>query len=315
MDKVAVVISLAAGKGRSTEWAEGLAEVFRAAGVEAQISASKDADAVAKAVQGALADGARTVVAGGGDGTVNQVASALAGSDIVLGVLPLGTLNHFAKDLGLPLDVDAAIKVIADGHVIEVDTGEVDGKMFLNNSSLGLYPEIVAEREKISHRLGKSKWLALVWASVTAFRRFPFMTVTLETDGKKLVRRSAFVFIGNNAYVMEGFDIGARKRLDSGLLSVCVSGRTGRLGLLRLAISALFGRLHHASNIDLLSTRDLLIETPHAQLPVSSDGEVNPMRAPLRYRSRPRNLRVLAPRGGPKSTPMSAGSATGTREG
>ena len=144
------------------------------------------------------------IVAGGGDGTVSTVAAALVDTDICLGVLPLGTLNHFAKDLGLPLDLEAAVRCIATGVTSRVDVGEVNGRVFVNNSSLGLYPDIVRDREQQQKRFGRGKWHALLRASIAALRRYPFLQVSLAVEGRERAYRTPFVFIGNNAYRMEG---------------------------------------------------------------------------------------------------------------
>jgi len=243
----------------------------------------------------ALARGVDAVVAGGGDGTINAVASVLAGSGVALGVLPLGTLNHFAKDLNIPLDLDQAIATIARGTTAQVDVGDVNGRIFVNNSSLGLYPHIVRARDQQQRRLGRGKWTAFGWALVAALRRFPFLGVRLTINGVEHARRTPFVFIGNNDYQMQGFHIGARERLDGGALSLYVAQRPTRLGLLRLAWHALRGHLAQARDFDVMSGAEFTIETRHHRLHVATDGEVNIMQPPLRYRSRPAALTVLVP--------------------
>lgn len=255
-------------------------------------SGKQISDASAKA----LADGADVVVAGGGDGTINAVAAVLAGSGKPFGVLPLGTLNHFAKDLGIPLGLDAAVANIATGVRKNVDVGEVNGHVFLNNSSLGLYPDMVRDREKQQHRLGRTKWLAACWATLGALRRYPFLNLRLTLDdGKEQARRTPFVFIGNNEYTMHGFSAGAREALDRGKLSVYVAQRPGRLGLLRLGWRALCGRLAQEKDFDVLSAQILVIETRHTRIPVATDGEVTVMATPLHYRIRPGALCVIVP--------------------
>jgi diacylglycerol kinase family enzyme len=250
-------------------------------------------------VRAALARGATLVVGGGGDGTLNPVAAALLadarGAKSRFGVLPLGTLNHFAKDLGIPLELEDAVAVLAQGRVAEVDVAEVNGRPFLNNSSLGLYPDIVRERERQQARLGRGKWPAFAWACVAALRRYSFHTVRLCVDGREIVRRTPFVFVGNNDYDFSGMDIGARHRLDGGELSVWVAHRTGRLGLLWFALAALFGQLHRVHGLDHLRTDELVIESRSPRLRGGTDGEVQELETPLRYRSRPRSLRVLVP--------------------
>jgi diacylglycerol kinase family enzyme len=249
-------------------------------------------------VRDALARGARIVVGGGGDGTLSRVASALrdaGAAQVALGVLPLGTLNHFAKDLGIPLELDAACAVVARGRAIAVDMAEVNGRAFLNNSSIGLYPDIVHERERQQARLGRGKWTAFAWAALAALRRHSLHTVSLRANGGEVARRTPFVFVGNNDYDMEGRDIGARACLDRGELCVWVAHRTSRLGLLWFALAALLGQLHRVHGLDHLRTSELRIASAHARLRVATDGEVEEMAMPLHYRTLPRALRVLVP--------------------
>ena len=234
-------------------------------------------------------------MAGGGDGTLSAIASQLAGTGIALGVLPLGTFNHFAKDLNIPLNLDEAVRVIAAGHSTAVDVGEVNGRIFLNNSGLGLYPDIVRHRDRQQRTLGRSKWHAMAWAAWSLLRRYPFVQVRLVIDGEARCWRTPFVFVGNNEYTMEGLRIGGRERLDAGRLCLYIAHRPGRLGLLRLALHALFGRLRQASDFDALSATELVIETRRKRLYVATDGEVWPMTTPLRYRVRPGALRVIVP--------------------
>jgi len=242
----------------------------------------------------AVAEHAEVVVAAGGDGTVSTVASVLAGTQITLGVLPAGTLNHFAKDLHIPLDLNGALQTIRKGRIVEIDVSEVNGRVFINNSSLGLYPIIVRERE-YRQRMGHGKWPAFAWAALLAFRRYPFLSLRLEVDGTELLRSTPFVFVGNNIYHIEGLDIGSRSSLTGGQMCVYVLRRTGRLGLLLLSFSALVGRLHNARNFDSLCAREVWIETRRRRVAVATDGEVHLMRSPLHYRVRPRDLRVLVP--------------------
>jgi diacylglycerol kinase family enzyme len=209
--------------------------------------------------------------------------------------LPLGTLNHFAKDLCIPLALDQAIANLAHGKALKIDVGEVNQRIFLNNSSLGLYPDMVRDREKQQRRLGRGKWLACGWATLAALRRYSFLSVRLCVDGEQHARRAPFVFIGNNEYVMQGFDIGERRRLDGGALSLYVAQRPGRLGLLRLALRAVFGRLAQARDFDMLLATDIEIATRHKRLRVATDGEVTIMATPLRYRIRTGALTVIVP--------------------
>jgi diacylglycerol kinase family enzyme len=212
-------------------------------------------------------------------------------------VLPLGTLNHFAKDLRIPLTLEEAARNVCEGREVSVDVSEVNGQVFINNSSLGLYPRIVRRREKLQERSGSGKWSAFVRAALAMLRRYPFLDVRLSADGQEIVRKTPFVFVGNNEYQTESVQMGGRERLDAGHMSLYVAHRTGRLGLLRLALSALFGRLRQAKDFDSHSAQEIWVETRrHKRLPVATDGEVTVMTTPLHYRIRPGALRVIVPR-------------------
>ena len=292
---IAVILNISAGADDKKAVADNLTAIFRSGGLDAHVTLTSSGAEIIEAARHAARQKARVVVAGGGDGTINTVASILVGSNIALGVLPLGTLNHFAKDLNIPLELEAATHNIIAGHAIQIDVGEVNGRIFLNNSSLGLYPTMVIHREKQQERLGRRKWPAFVWATLTMLRRYPFMNVRLSTNDQELIRRTPFVFIGNNEYLMDGFNIGVRGCLDAGQLSLYVPHRTGRLGLLRLALRALFGRLREAKDFDALCTKSISIETHRKRLHVAIDGEVTLMDTPLHYRVRPGALRVIVP--------------------
>lgn len=224
---------------------------------------------------------------------MSAVASALVGTPIPLAVLPLGTLNHFARDLGIPQDPLAAVRIALGGKTRAVDVGEVNGRIFVNNASIGLYPAIVRRREKQQRRLGRGKWHAMFWAIHTVLRGHPFLDLTLSLDGVEQRRRTPLVFVGNNTYQMEGFMIGLRERLDDGTLSVYVSHRRGRVGLLLLALRALFGRLMQAHDFDAASVSEIRIESRHTRLLVATDGEVDAFDLPLVFRVRPHALQVL----------------------
>lgn len=270
---------------------QALAESFRARGLDPAIRAVGAGEDITSLARQAVLDGEETVVAAGGDGTIGAVASALAGTGATLGVLPLGTLNHFAQDLGIPLELEAAVDTLSKGRVVTIDAAEVNGRLFINNSSLGLYPAIVFDRERRRGR-GWNKWLAMVWASLSVFHRFPALNLDLEAGGHGARLTTPFVFIGNNEYQLEGFNLGQRRSLDSGYLWVFVAPhRSSRWGLVRLTLQALFKR----ASMPAFATRELWIETARPRVRAALDGEVMLLDAPLHYRSRPRALRVRVP--------------------
>ena len=293
--KIVVVLNASAGSvtGASDTIAR-VREAFERSHLEPEIVAIGPESFLAAARRAAASD-ADVVVIGGGDGTLNSGAAELVGGPKTLGILPLGTLNHFAKDLGLPMGLDEAVATIARGHVTEVDVGEVNGRIFLNNSSIGLYPSAVAEREELRRGRRRGKWLAMLNASADVFRRFPLLDATLEIEGRTVALTTPFIFVGNNRYEMSLFSLGTRSSLHGGELSLYLTRNTGRSGLLRLALRALLGSLEQDRDFRSFALSTLEIRTRRRSVGVSLDGEVVRMSSPIRYRLRPRALRVLAP--------------------
>lgn len=236
------------------------------------------------------------VIAAGGDGTVSTIAAALAGTETPLGILPLGTLNHFARDLGLPFDLAAAVRASALGQSRAVDVARVNGRVFVNNASIGLYADVVRRREVRRERLRSNKWPATFFAVLRVFRRFPTLRVSLEVQGGTVLRTSPFVFVGNNQYEMHLLAIGRRSRLDAGQLTLYVANRTGRLGIVRLALRGLLGRLEQARDFDYRRVQAVRVESGKSRLLMALDGELVRMAPPLHFEIWPKALTVLAPK-------------------
>jgi diacylglycerol kinase family enzyme len=291
----ASIIINASARQAGEEQARRVAELFDSYGVKAEIVLARTGAEITTAARRAVRGKSNVVVAGGGDGTINAVASELIGTDKALGVLPLGTLNHFAKDLNIPQDLEASAKTVLEGKIVQVDVGEVNGRYFLNNSSLGIYPRLVAARER-QQKQGRGKWLAFLTAAVGMIHRYPVLFVRLTTGTTELVRRTSIVFVGNNEYELEGLGMGARRCLDKGQLHVYVMHDTGIWGLARLFFSAIFRKLDQVKEFDAWCTRELWVEARRRRLRVALDGEVTIMQLPLHYRSKPGALRVIVPR-------------------
>jgi diacylglycerol kinase family enzyme len=231
---------------------------------------------------------------GGGDGTVGLAAAAIAGTDIALGVLPLGTLNHFAKDLGVPADWRAAVPAFRRLQVREVDLGEVNGRVFINNCSLGLYAEAVRRRDALRRQAGMGKWRAMVLASCSAFRRLRRMRLRLETENGAAQLSTPLVVISNNRYTGCVLDKCIRARLDEGQLWLHTTRTHQHFALLQLVLQSLRRRLDEVDRLMTQPLRHATITTEH-EVPVAIDGEAVPLRPPLRFGIRPRGLRVFAP--------------------
>jgi len=249
--------------------------------------------AAARAVKSARAGEIDAIIAGGGDGTIRSVAGAVAGSNIALGVLPLGTLNHFAKDLKIPLRLDEAVAVIARGMYRSIDVGDVNGEVFINNSSIGIYPYLVLDRDRRRERHGMSKWTALALAAWRQLRNLPLRRLRVHTENWRAECRTPCVFIGNNAYELKGASFGSRGSLDRAELCLLVARRQGPFGLLWLGLRCLAG-LVDQQDLRTFTVRSVDVSSRRKHLLVAFDGEVRSMRTPLHYRIRPGALRVLA---------------------
>jgi diacylglycerol kinase family enzyme len=297
--RIAVVLNDSSGSGDCAAKAKQLLEIFSAAGREAWITVVSGGGEIRAAVERAVEQGCEVLVAGGGDGTINTAASVLVRHGIPLGVLPLGTRNHFAKDLKIPLGLEDAAKVVLDGGMCQVDVGEVNGRIFLNNSSLGVYPAIVRLRERYQAS-GVGRWIAALWASLAVLRRNPFMAVRIMVDDEAIVRRTPFVFVGNNEYRMVGLQAGSRDSLVNKHLAVYLLNAERRVGLMRLAWQIVIKGGEQVKELDLLTVPTATIETRRRHLQVALDGEVVALESPLEYRIMPAALRVHVP------TPTSA---------
>jgi len=293
--EIPVILSNGSGENPSRRKAAELEAAFREAGLKPKTLAFGPGEDLRALALRALRGRPEILVAAGGDGTVGGVADVVRGGEVPLGVLPVGTLNHFAKDLGIPLDMAQAARVIAAGRRIRVDVGEVNGRAFVNNASLGLYADIVRKRMRQQRRLRRSKRTAMLWATLQALGRSRLLDLSLELEGRVQQFHAPFVFVGNNDYVMEGFNVGTRARLDAGMLDVYTTRRTSAAGLLGLALRALFGRLRQADDFMTWRVPRLRVDSRRRRLVVATDGELSVLDTPLEFRVLPCALEVIAP--------------------
>ena len=291
--EVTCILNVAAGPGHDALMVRKIEQLFAALGTSARVLTATGGGDIRDLARHAAALGG-PIVAAGGDGTINAVAATLVGTGTVLGILPLGTFNHFAKDLGIPLDLSGAVRTVLAGGVRAVDVGEVNGQVFLNNSSLGFYPRMVRLRVT-EQRRGHARFVSLALAALTCLRHPSSLLIRLRVDGVEVrVRRTALLFVGNNRYAIAGSRIGGRVRIDSGRLWLCATPDVSCRRLAGLMMRALAGRLHPA-DLEAEDAREILVETRRRKLNVAWDGEVTSMTTPLRYTIHPGALRVLVP--------------------
>lgn len=281
---------------RDPALADKVGGAFARAGVEAKVEALDPDRLEAHAEDAIEAGGIDALVIGGGDGTVGSAAARLIGTDLPLGILPFGTLNHFSRDAGIPADLDGAVAVIATGNAKPVDVAEVNGHVFVNNSSVGLYPLMVKDREMQQARFGRGKWPAMARAAVKAIWNLPSRRLTIRCAAEVANLETPILFVGNNEYETRLFALGRRASLDDGQLFLYAIKATTRFGLAKAMGRALFGRLDQARDFVVIGgVTEATIESPRPVLPVAADGEAMTLHAPLHYRLHPKALRLLVP--------------------
>lgn len=235
------------------------------------------------------------VVAAGGDGTVSAVAEFIQGTHAALAVIPAGTLNHFAKELNVPLDISEAVGVIKGAKITLVDTATVNKHVFINNSSIGWYPRSLHARDELEGKLGK--WPAAFFGSLRAILNPRRYRVELVVDGQNHVYRTPFVFVGNNEYSRTpGGGLGQRTSLQGGQIAIYVVKAQSFIGVVRMLGHGLLTSKSRSQDYAIHLASECTIHTKrHRHLSVATDGEVQKLRTPLEYRSRPKALRVVTP--------------------
>lgn len=293
-NSVTCILNVSAGSEKARDANAQLLELFARHGAAANILLAQNGNDITSLAKQAVDDGLTPVVVGGGDGTVSAVAAVLRGTPLSLGVLPLGTLNHFAKDLKIPLTLADAVNNIFSGRVVRVDVGEVNGQTFLNNSSLGMYPTIVRERED-QQKKGHQKWVAFAEAAVFALQRYSPLSVGLQMkDHGEEEEETPFVFVGNNRYQTSGLRVGQREHLDEGRLWIYRAPRATRWDLLLLALQLLVGR-PIPGELVITEIEEFWVRAKKTSLKVANDGEVVTLNTPLHYCIHSRALNVIVP--------------------
>lgn len=296
-----VVINAGSGHHTANDEQAVMARVFRQGGREVEflpvgktepISAvARRAVALAQARQG-------VVVAAGGDGTINAVAGAVLGSGCPFGVLPQGTFNYFGRANGISQDTEAAVNALLGASISPAQVGQVNGRIFLVNASVGLYPQLLEDREAWKLRFGRSRLVAFVSGMATLLQARKQLHLQVELAGRVVAVRTPTLFVGNNHLQLSnvGIDEKHANAVNAGELAGIVVKPIGTLALFGLLLRGLVGRLGEADSIDSFSFRRLTI-TPKGRkrIKVATDGEVAWMRAPLVFEVAEQRLLLLVP--------------------
>ncbi|KEO52736.1 diacylglycerol/lipid kinase family protein [Thioclava pacifica] len=263
---------------------------------------SPEADIVAT-VHKALDDGAEMIVAAGGDGTAMAVAGALLGRDVPMAVLPLGTFNFFARGLRLSEDPVEAARAIREGEAHPIRVGRVNGQVFLNNASLGIYPEILEAREDIYARWGRRRIVAH-WSVVKTFLRFQRpMRLRLTADGKTSQHRTPLIFVARSAYQLDFFGLDGAKVIGEDAFAVLVAKGRTRSDLFRLAWRLVRRRAREGRDYDLVRAHDLELDTGRTRALLAFDGEKRREASPFHFAMSDAPLWIVKPADAAQGTP------------
>ncbi len=282
------------GSGGNRRDAGALERAMAVFGPKAELRRWAEGEDLAEVVARAVGDGFTTLVAAGGDGTVNGVAQALMGTGVALAVLPLGTFNFFARGLGLPEEAEAAAEAILGGEAHPIAIGTVNGQVFLNNASLGLYPLILKEREQVYARFGRSRLLAYWTVLSTLVRVQATKRMVIRADEQDHDLRSPLMFVARSAYQLDYYGLEGARAISADRFALFILREGSRWQMLRAVAKLALGRAKAASEIAVLEAGEMTVFTASRRPLVALDGERMHLRAPLKFRVE-EGLRVVLP--------------------
>lgn len=293
-DRVVVIVNHASGANEPTK--SNLAAVFKSHQIEPLMLTATSGEELEQHVRRATEEHARAIVVAGGDGTINTFAQALAGSDVPLGIIPAGTFNYVARNFGIPEDPEQAVNLIATARAVPIDAPNVNGYVFLNNASLGLYASAIHQRERQQARFGRHRWVAFAAALYAVLRPGRRLDIAVESDGEIRRFRTHILFVGNNARQLEDYNLKGADCLARGQLVFIVAKPHTRRGLLWLALRLLVGATTQANELESFCAAQVTISARRRRsLRVVLDGELIRLALPLRFSIQRSALRMIVP--------------------
>lgn len=296
--RVLVLINAAAGavaSARDQDQAARIRAAFAAEAIDADVRLVPGPD-LSSTTRQALTEHYDILIAAGGDGTINTVAAELINTPQPFAILPVGTMNHLAKELNMPLDLEPAVRAIAHGTITDFNVGQVNDRIFLSFSALGVYSHIIKHRDTQRQVLGRKKWPAMLVAALKVFRWFPLFHVRLQFNADTLHRITPLVFITLNEYQQRMFGVENFACQGRHALSLYITSAPNRLRLLWLLLRGTLGLLRPSADFQALCVSNLTLHTHRRHIRVALDGEVLDLPSPLHYRLLPHALRIVVPR-------------------
>lgn len=297
-----LVINAGAGRSDSSQVSDTIHNVLMESGCEHEIALVEDPQQLGEIARNAMdraLERGGAVVAVGGDGTLNSIAQLAVRHDCPFGVIPQGTFNYFGRSHGIPSDPAAATKALLTARVQRVQVGLINDHVFLVNASLGLYPQIMEDREAFKQRFGRSRFTALCAGVGTALREHRQLMLRIEHEGVARNIRTPTLFVGNNRLQLEQIGVGEAPLLETGQLVALLLRPVGTGAILWLMLRGAVGQLGDARNVDTFGLEEMTVKPamPYGpkRVKVAIDGEVTWLSTPLKFRAAPRALQLLVP--------------------
>jgi diacylglycerol kinase family enzyme len=295
---VHIVLNRFAGDEKRAHLRHDIRAAFEQAGHVCKIAETDSETDPQTLAHRSIDDGAELVVAAGGDGTINAVASALADGPARLGILPFGTFNFVARRFGISASIKEAVDTIVNGDDRQLPVSLVNGAVFLNNASLGVYAAILAEREKLYRQWGRSRLVAGLSVGKTLLRPPKPLALSLHAHGRVVQRRATMVFVAINPLQLELFGLKGRDCANRGRLAVFVVPDTSRAALAGYAAALATGKFSQFSDVEMLCSDAITVETQTNDMSVVRDGERATMRGPFQFDVKAAAVTLRVPAGG-----------------
>lgn len=294
-----IVLNAGSGHNDANDSRDLIAQLLTAAGREHQFLLIEDTARIADVARRAVELAQRRqgiVVAAGGDGTINAVAQQVLASGRPFGVLPQGTFNYFGRANGISQDTATAVQALLDARVEPTQVGLINDRVFLVNASLGLYPQLLQDREVFKQQYGRSRWVALWSGLVTLLRERRQLDLDIEIAGDLTRLRTPTLFVGNNRLQLEQIGIAEAEALPAGNLAAVTLRPIGTLAMLGLAVRGALGRLGDADKVSSVAFRRLTVRLRgQRRIKIATDGEIHYMVSPLEFRVSPQPLMLMVP--------------------
>lgn len=290
-----LLVNVKSGRGSESPRFDDIERAFADQGIEVEITRLGPRDDIAGLARKAAENGAGVVISGGGDGTMNGVASGLVGTDTAMGILPLGTFNYLARSLDIPETLDEAVATIAQGRRVSLNVGMVNDRLFLNNASFGIYPQILRERETVYARWGRSR-LAAYWSVLRTMARLPRpLALRISAGGEIFEQNTPLAFAVTNAFQLRQMGLDGAEQIEAGQIALLVAPDVSRARLLLNGLRLMLGLAEKNREFQLICADEIRIEARRKSLLVARDGERTRIKAPFALQMHKGALTVIAP--------------------